>query len=504
MTSPRRIRKVLVANRGEIALRVMRTCREMGIPTVAVYSDADLRAPHVQFADEARRLGPAPSAESYLAMDRVIAAALDAGADAVHPGYGFLSENPVFAGRVADAGLTFIGPPAAAIRAMGDKTGARRLVREAGGPTVPGTPEAVSSAATAAEFARSAGYPVLIKAAAGGGGKGMRVVHEEASLARALESARSEARTAFGDDRVYLEKYLEAPRHVEFQILADAHGTVLHLGERECSIQRRHQKVVEESPSPVVDEDLRRRMGEAAVLAARSCGYVNAGTIEFLLDADRRFYFLEMNTRLQVEHPVTEMRTGLDLVEQQLRIAMGEPLGVTPERLQFRGHAIECRICAEDPAHGFLPSTGTILHLRPAQGPGVRDDRGVEAGGEVSMFYDPMIAKLVVWAPTRPAAIARMRRALGEYEILGVRTNIGFCRFVLEHPAFAAGDFDTHFVDREFRPELLPAPDGDAVRAAAVACAAADHSRRTSGGAPRPDRSGGPLWADQRWDAMRS
>lgn len=458
MTLRRAIRSVLIANRGEIAVRIMRTCREMGIRTVAVYSDADRTAPHVLMADSAVRLGPAATRESYLRMDAVIDAARGAGADAVHPGYGFLSENAAFAEQVEQAGLLWIGPPASAIRAMGDKTAARALMKNAGVPTVPGTDGPVTSEEEALAFCRRAGYPVLIKAAAGGGGKGMRVVREEEQLGSLLMQAQSEARSAFGDERVYIERYLDEPRHIEFQVLADAHGTVLHLGERECSIQRRHQKVVEESPSVFLDEALRKSMGETAVRAAQACGYVNAGTIEFLMDREHRFYFLEMNTRLQVEHPVTELRTGLDLVREQIRITAGERLGLAQDDVPFHGHAIECRICAEDPLNGFLPSTGRISSLRAPAGPGIREDRGVNEGDEVSVYYDPLLAKLVVWAPERIAAIAKMRRALSEYAIEGVTTNIPACNFVLSHPSFQSGVYDTGFFGRWYTPDAQPHP----------------------------------------------
>ena len=467
----RPIRKVLIANRGEIALRVMRTCREIGIATVAVYSEADRAMPHVSFADEAYCIGPAPARESYLVAEKIISAALGAGADAIHPGYGFLSENAEFARRVIEAGLAFVGPPPESIRAMGDKVEARRIVGSAGVPVVPGTEEPVRSPADVSSFIRAHGVPVIIKAAGGGGGKGMRIIGSEGEIAQALETARSEARAAFGDERVYVEKYLESPRHIEFQILADQFGNTIHLGERECSIQRRHQKIVEESPSAVVGEELRRRMGETAVRAARSCGYQNAGTVEFLLDGSGKFYFLEMNTRLQVEHPVTEMRTGLDLVACQFRIAAGEALAIRQDEVRFTGHAIECRICAEDVENDFFPSTGMIAHLRPAQGPGVREDRGIDEGGEVSVYYDPMIAKLIVLAPTRREAIEKMRRALNEYEILGVKTNIPVCRFVMEHPLFRAGTFDTHFLREHFRSADLPRASEDDLIAAALLCA---------------------------------
>jgi acetyl-CoA carboxylase biotin carboxylase subunit len=460
MTTTRPLRSVLIANRGEIAVRIIRTCRELGIRTIAVYSDADRTMPHVLMADAAYRLGPPPSRESYLLMDGLIEIARSSGADAVHPGYGFLSENATFAARVEEAGLIWIGPPAAAIRAMGDKTAARTLMTQAGVPTVPGTDGPVATLDEARAFCDRAGFPVLIKAAAGGGGKGMRIVRRTEEIASSLEQARSEARSAFGDERVYIERYLDEPRHIEFQILADAHGNVIHLGERECSIQRRHQKVIEESPSVLLDADLRRTMGETAVKAARACGYVNAGTIEFLVDRECRFYFLEMNTRLQVEHPVTELRTGLDLVKLQLGIAAGEPLRITQEDVAFNGHAIECRICAEDPRNGFLPSTGRLTKLRTPAGPGIREDRGIAEGDEVTVYYDPMMAKLIGWAPDRNTAIERMLRALSEYVVEGVATNIAVCDFVLRHPSFREGSFDTGFLQRWYHPESQPAAAG--------------------------------------------
>src|SRR5688572_8772479 len=393
-------RKVLVANRGEIALRIVRACRELGVRSVAVYSDADAHAPHVREADEAVHLGPAPSSESYLRGDRIVAAAQRVGAEAIHPGYGFLSEREWFARLVRDAGLAFVGPPPEAIAALGSKTAARQLAIAADVPVVPGTTEALRDAAEAADVARRFGFPVLLKAAAGGGGKGMRVVREERELAPSLEAARREAMNAFGDDAVYVEKYIVGPRHVEIQVLGDAHGTMLHLGERECSIQRRHQKMIEEAPSVAVTPELRRAMGEAAVRLAQRAGYVNAGTCEFLLDRDGRFYFLEMNTRLQVEHPVTELVTGVDIVKWQLRIAAGERLSIAQEEIAPRGWAIECRITSEDPANDFLPATGRISSPGQPGGPGVRWDAGVEAGSEVGLHYDPMLAKLIVHART--------------------------------------------------------------------------------------------------------
>jgi acetyl-CoA carboxylase biotin carboxylase subunit len=502
------IGRLLVANRGEIALRIMRTCRELGVPTVAVYSDADRQSPHVRYADQAVYLGPAPSRESYLSMDRILEAARRSGARAIHPGYGFLSENAEFARRVSSAGLVFVGPDAESIRAMGDKTEARKLVSRAGVPTVPGTEGPVASVDEARTFCETAGFPVLLKAAAGGGGKGMRIVRRVEDLPSALRGARSEAESAFGDSRIYLEKYLERPRHVEFQILGDRFGSIVHLGERECSIQRRHQKVIEESPSVIVDEALRKRMGETAVKAAAACRYQNAGTVEFLLDAGKNFYFLEMNTRLQVEHPITELRTGIDLVAAQLRIASGERLPFTQEEVRFRGHAIECRICAEDVENDFLPSTGSILHLHPAEGPGVRDDRGVEEGGEISVYYDSLIAKLVVWGASREEAIRKMKRALREYQILGVKTNIPVCRFVMEHERFSSGDFDTHFLQDHFQLfSFAPGTRNQRV-AAAVVCAALEDQRPrlaiSADGSAGSNHAAPGGWKRQRINLMRS
>jgi len=440
--------KVLIANRGEIAVRVIRACREMGIVTVAVFSDADREALHVLQADMAVPLGPSPAAESYLNQDKIIAAARATGAQAVHPGYGFLAENATFAEACAAAGLVFIGPPPAAVRAMGDKMAARRVAERIGVPLVPGTTQPLADGAEAARVARDIGYPVMIKAAMGGGGKGMRLVHAYTELEGALRAARSEAGAAFGDATVYIERYIAEPRHIEVQVLADAHGSVVHLGERECSIQRRHQKLVEESPSPFVDADMRRRMGEAACRLVAAVGYVNAGTVEFLVDRERNFYFLEMNTRLQVEHPVTELVTGRDLVREQIRIAAGEKLGYTQDDIAFSGHAIECRINAEDPDANFMPSPGKILGLRAPGGPWVRDDSGVYEGYTVPRYYDTLMAKLIVWAPDRDGAIARMDRALGEYHVSGVRTTLPVQRRIIRHPDFAAGRIDTHFMER--------------------------------------------------------
>ena len=477
--------KVLVANRGEIALRVIRACQELGVRSVAVYSDADARAPHVREADEAVHVGAAPSAQSYLVGERLIEVALRTGAEAIHPGYGFLSEREWFARAVRDAGLVFIGPPAEAIEAMGSKTAARQLAIRAGTPVVPGTTEALRDADEAAAIAASFGYPVLLKAAAGGGGKGMRVVREASEIAGALASAQREAKNAFGDDAVYVEKYIEGPRHVEIQVLGDQHGTMLHLGERECSVQRRHQKMIEEAPSVAVTPELRARMGAAAVAAARAAGYVNAGTCEFLLDREGNFYFLEMNTRIQVEHPVTELVMGVDLVQWQLRVAAGERLPFVQEELVPRGWAIECRITSEDPAHGFLPSTGRVRYLHLPSGPGVRWDGGIEAGSEVGLFYDPMLAKLIVHGRDRAQAIARMHRALLELTIDGVETSRDFHLRVMEHPDFQSGDISIQWLEQHLD-ELVhaPAPD-EARRVAAIAAALiAERDRGARRGAP--------------------
>jgi acetyl-CoA carboxylase biotin carboxylase subunit len=478
--------KVLIANRGEVAVRVIRACREAGIRTVAVFSEADRDALHVRLADEAHPIGPPPAGQSYLVIDRVVGVARQAGAEAVHPGYGFLSENARFAEACRAAGLVFIGPPPSAIARMGDKTAARRAALEAGVPVVPGTPDPVGSDAEADRAARALGFPVMIKAARGGGGKGMRLVAAPGELESALRLARSEAGSAFGDTAVYLEKVIVEPRHVEIQVLADAHGQILHLGERECSIQRRHQKLVEESPSPAVDAALRAAMGSAACRLLASTGYQNAGTVEFLLDAERRFYFLEVNTRLQVEHPVTELVTGVDLVQEQLRIAAGERLGYTQGDIAAHGWAIECRISAEDPAGGFLPSPGRIATWRQPAGPWVRVDAGVDQGAEVPLHYDPMMAKLIVWGGDREEAVRRMRRALDEFAIAGVRTTIPFHRAVMRHPDFLAGRLTTAFVEHAFPGGRgLPAPSPDRVRVAAVAAALRARAR-ASVIAPQP------------------
>ena len=472
------MRKLLIANRGEIAVRIIRACREMGISPVAVYSDCDRIAPHVRMSDEAYAIGPSAPRESYLRIDKLIDAAKQSGADAVHPGYGFLAENEDFAAAVCDAGLTFIGPTPKAIETMGSKTAARAAAIRAGVPVVPGSGTALDAHVSDAEIAKLAGtigYPVLVKAVAGGGGKGMRIVESPADLASAVRAARSEAGTAFGDSTVYLERRLVRPRHIEVQLLGDLHGTVLPFVERESSIQRRHQKVVEESPSPVVSPALRASMTSAAAAVAKTVGYTNAGTIEFLLDEDGRFYFLEMNTRLQVEHPITEMVTALDLVQWQIRIARGETLDLDPAALLApRGHAIECRIYAEDPDNNFLPSPGTIVALRAPNGPGVRDDSAASAGLDVPIFYDPLISKLIAWAGSRPLAIARMRRALDEYLVAGIKTTVPFFTWLLAQPEFVDGRFHTTYLDeilasRNGRPFVEPSEDIEEIAAIAAA-----------------------------------
>lgn len=467
----KKINKLLIANRGEIAVRVLRSAREMGIVTVAIYSEVDRLMPHVRLADEAYCIGKATASETYLQKEKIIEVGLKSNSDAIHPGYGFLSENAEFSKMVKDAGIIFVGPPATAIKSMGDKTAARKLVKSAGVPIVPGTDGPISNINEAAAFAESFGYPILLKAAGGGGGKGMRIVHKQDEIQSSFRGAKSEAKSAFGDDRVYVEKYLENPRHIEFQILADQYGSAIHLGERECSIQRRHQKIIEESPSVIITTEMRKQMGESAVKAALSAGYVNAGTIEFLVDKHRNYYFLEMNTRLQVEHPVTEMITGVDLVKEQLNIAMGEALRLRQEDVRFRGHAIECRIYAEDSENNFLPSIGKITKLRSPQGFGVREDRGVDEGNEISVYYDPMISKLIAWADTREEAIKKMTRALTEYDLNGVKTNIQACKWIINHAKFIDGNFDTHFIKEYFPDYKMKMTDNELLKAiAATAC----------------------------------
>nr|ALS91801.1 D_ala_D_alaTIGR: D-alanine--D-alanine [uncultured bacterium]ALS92451.1 D_ala_D_alaTIGR: D-alanine--D-alanine [uncultured bacterium]ALS92482.1 D_ala_D_alaTIGR: D-alanine--D-alanine [uncultured bacterium] len=474
-------KKVLIANRGEIACRVIRACREMGIATVAVYSDADKDALHVRMADQAYDIGPASSAESYLRGEKIIEVAKKSRAEAIHPGYGFLSENAQFVRDVMAAGVTFIGPPPEAMEAMGGKISARKIAIKAGVPVVPGTTEPLRSYADARATAAEAGYPVMLKASAGGGGKGMRLVTTDGELRSALETAQSEALASFGDDAVYIEKAIVRPRHIEIQVFSDTRGNHVHLGERECSIQRRHQKVIEEAPSPMNSSELRARMGECAVKVARAVDYVGAGTVEFLVsDVDRSFYFLEMNTRLQVEHPVTELVTGIDLVREQICVAAGQSLSFSQSDVYLRGHAIECRIYAEDPASNFLPSPGRISRLRIPQGPGVRDDGGVYEGAEVSIYYDPMISKFAVLGRTRYEAIERMRRALSEYEIAGVRTTLPFFREVMNDEEFVAGKLDTGFIERFFVRREIANQTGPENKVLAIIAAALTYSRRAS------------------------
>lgn len=440
--------KILIANRGEIAVRLIRACRDLGISPVAVYSEADRQALHVRLADEAYFIGEAPASQSYLVGEKIIDAAKKSGAEAIHPGYGFLSEREWFARAVGEAGINFIGPSPESIEMMGDKTNARVAAVKAGAPIVPGTTEPIKDEATAKNVAKEIGYPVMLKASAGGGGKGMRIVRSEEELGAAVQMASAEAQSAFGDPAVYIEKLIERPRHIEIQIAADKHGNVIHLGERECSVQRRHQKVIEECPASFNDADLRARMGAAAVEIARAANYYSVGTVEFLVDAERNFYFLEMNTRLQVEHPVTEMVTGVDLVREQIRIAAGERLAIKQEDVSWTGSAIECRVYAEDPDKNFLPSPGKITRLRTPSGPGVRDDSGVYEGWEVPLYYDPMISKLAAWGATRDEAIARMKRALGEYHVGGIRTTIPFFLAVLDDEEFQQGETDTGYIAR--------------------------------------------------------
>lgn len=487
-----KIASVLVANRGEIAVRIMRTCREMRIRTVGVYSDIDQDAMHLEYADEAYPIGAAPARESYLNGARIIEVARKAAVDAIHPGYGFLSENPAFAASVADAGIIFIGPSGEQIRRIGDKTSARRLAKAAEVPIVPGTLDPIASDEEAESLVDQIGYPVLLKAAGGGGGKGMRLVRSASELTSALRSSRSEALSAFGDGRIYVEKYIEHPRHVEFQVLADSAGNVIHLGERECTIQRRHQKVIEESPSVIVDDALRKRMSDAAVALIRKAGYQNAGTVEFIVDAHGQFYFLEVNARLQVEHPVTELRTGIDLVREQIRIAGGEQLRFRQEDVIYRGHAVEARVCAEDPENNFFPDTGTIVLLRSPGGFGIREDRGVEEGSEISTFYDSLLAKLIAWGETRDDALDRLRRALANYNIFGIRNNLRFCHWVIDHPSFRKGTFSTSFIDEHFRPGVMAPVSPESLPLAAIA-AFRHHLMLPQ------DRNGTPPQYSSRW-----
>ncbi|MEW6470358.1 MAG: acetyl-CoA carboxylase biotin carboxylase subunit, partial [Bacteroidota bacterium] len=462
------MKKILVANRGEIALRIMRSCREMGIRTVAVFSEADRHAPFVRYADEAVCIGPPPSSRSYLDGDRIIAVCRQVKADGIHPGYGFLSENADFARKVNEAGIIFIGPTPGAMEMMGDKLSAKAAAKRYNIPMVPGSDGAISSVEEGKRIAAATGFPLLIKASAGGGGKGMRIVERLEEFGEQMKLAVSEAQSAFGDGSVFIEKYVAGPRHIEVQVLGDTHGNIIHLFERECSVQRRHQKVIEEAPSSVLSPEMRSRMGACAVDVARACGYVGAGTVEFLVDEQMNFYFLEMNTRLQVEHPVTELITGLDLVKEQIRIARGEQLGMRQENLKIQGHAIEVRVYAEDPSNGFLPDIGRLETYRRPQGPGVRVDDGFEEGMEIPIYYDPMIAKLITHGRDRNEAIGRMLRAIKDYEITGVETTLPFCSFVLKHPAFTSGSFDTHFVKKYFDPETLVVENEDEMIVASI------------------------------------
>jgi len=496
-------RKILVANRGEIAMRVLRACRELGISTVAVYSEADRTAIHVRYADEAFLIGPPPSTESYLRIDKIIDVAKRVGADGIHAGYGFLAENVEFAEACEREGITFIGPTSKAIKLLGDKIAARKTMIRAGVPVVPGTEEGITDEVQARKLAERIGYPVLIKAACGGGGKGMRVAKSEKELMSLMKTARSEAESAFGDPTIYLEKYLERPRHIEFQVLADNYGNVVHLGERECSIQRRHQKMVEEAPSAIMTGELRNKMGEIAKKAVIASGYTNAGTVEFLVDKDMNFYFLEMNTRLQVEHPVTELVTGIDIVKEQIHLAAGEKLSLKQEDIKMFGAAIECRISAEDPDNNFMPSSGKIEELKEPGGPGVRVESGIFEGFEIPLFYDPLIAKLLVWARTRDEAITRMRRALTEYKIRGVKTTIPFHERVMENAYFISGNYDTGFVENvlDVAPKRKPHTE---VAAIAAAISAYNRKKQPTISVAKTEKVGYNPWKMAgRWAAMR-
>lgn len=470
--NPIPMKKILVANRGEIALRIMRSAKEMGIQTVAIYSEADRQSPHVRFADEAFCVGPPPSSQSYLLGDKIIQICLDNGVDAIHPGYGFLSENSAFARKVSAAGITFIGPSPEAMDLMGSKLAAKAAVKDFNVPLVPGTDEAITDVAEAKSIAAEIGFPILIKASAGGGGKGMRIVERLEDFEEQMDRAVSEAISSFGDGAVFIEKYVGSPRHIEIQVLGDQQGNLLYLFERECSIQRRHQKVVEEAPSAILTPELRKRMGEAAVNVARACNYFNAGTVEFLVDENHNFYFLEMNTRLQVEHPVTEMITGLDLVKEQIKVARGERLSFSQEDLQINGHSIEVRVYAEDPANNFLPDIGRLEVYRRPNGHGVRVDDGFSEGMDIPIYYDPMISKLIVHGSDREDAMDKMIRAIREYEIVGVETTLPFCDYVMRHEAFRSGNFDTHFVKNHYDPANLHEPlTAEELEAAAVVAA---------------------------------
>ena len=494
-----KIKKILIANRGEISLRIIRTAREMGIKTVAVYSEADRTALHVRAADEAVCLGPAASAKSYLLGDKIIQKAKALRVDAIHPGYGFLSENASFARKVQDAGIVFIGPSPESIEIMGNKVAARQAASQYQIPMVPGTEDAITDITLAKSMAMEIGYPILIKASAGGGGKGMRIVESELEFETQMQRAISEAESAFGDGSVFIEKYLSSPRHIEIQVLGDQQGNFVHLFERECSIQRRHQKVIEEAPSAIITEEKRKAMGEAAIKVAKACNYYSAGTVEFIMDEQFDFYFLEMNTRLQVEHPVTELITGKDLVREQILIAEGKALTFTQEDLRIRGHAIEVRVYAEDPNNNFLPDIGTLRAYKRPQGPGIRVDDGFEEGMEIPIHYDPLIGKLIAYHETRPEAIRRMIRAIDEFQITGVETTLGFCKFVMQHKDFQEGQFDTKFIERFFTPETLEAefPNDELQLLAGLGVLLYEKNKTTNGGIPATGANTGSNWKNR-------
>lgn len=493
------MKKILIANRGEIALRIMKSAREMGIQTVAVYSDADRNSPHVKYADEAVHLGPPPSAQSYLLGDKIIAACKELGVDGIHPGYGFLSENGKFAQDVEEAGLIFIGPKAHSMQVMGDKLAAKEAARKFDIPLVPGTEGAIEDPAEAIKISKEIGFPVLIKASAGGGGKGMRIVEKEEELSEQIESAISEAKSAFGNGAVFIEKYVSSPRHIEVQVLCDSHGNMVHLFERECSVQRRHQKVIEEAPSAILSPELREEMGQKAVDVARSCDYLGAGTVEFIMDEDHNFYFMEMNTRLQVEHPVTEMITGVDLVKEQIRVARGESISFKQEDLKIHGHSIEVRVYAENARENFMPDIGNLRVYKRPHGVGVRVDDGFEEGMDIPIYYDPMISKLVTYGKDREEARLRMIRAIEDYKIVGLHTTMEFARFVMKHESFISGDFDTHFVKKHFSPDLLDdsALQNKDVASTIVAKLVADANKK-------PELADGGQKAGSNWKIKRT
>jgi acetyl-CoA carboxylase biotin carboxylase subunit len=493
------MKKILIANRGEIALRIMKSAKEMGIQTIAVFSEADRKSPHVRYADEAICIGPAASKDSYLRGDKIVEAARQLGADGIHPGYGFLSENAGFAKLVEESGITFIGPTPEAIEIMGSKLAAKEAAKKFDIPLVPGSEGAISDIDAAKELSERIGYPILIKASAGGGGKGMRVVTEAGQFEEQMQRAQSEAMNAFGDGSVFIEKYVGSPKHIEVQVLGDNYGNIVYLFERECSIQRRHQKVIEEAPSSCLDAEKRKAIGEAAVKVARSCAYIGAGTVEFLVDEALNFYFLEMNTRLQVEHPVTEMISGIDLVKEQIKIARGEKLPFTQEELQMRGHAIELRVYAEDPANNFLPDTGTLNQYIKPEGPGIRVDDGYEEGMYIPIYYDPMLSKLIAYGANRSEAIERLIRAIGDYQIIGVKNTLAFGKFVLRHPDFVSGKFDTNFVSKNFKPEYLQSEQEDeAVMAALIASHIFENRTEKASAATTKRETGKSNWLKQR------